>query len=154
VMLMHAWSERLAFHELLGKVADTCRLLKVDKLLVENKAAGISVSQELRRVYNNEKYAIQLSDPKSMDKLSRLYAVQHIFADGTVYAPDRAWADMVITQVGQFPKGKHDDLVDTCSMGLKHLRELGLLSRAPERAAEIESKKIYPRGQDAPLYPA
>ena len=154
VMLMHAWSERLPFHELLGKVADTCRLLKVDKLLVENKAAGISVSQELRRVYNNEKYAIQLSDPKSMDKLSRLYAVQHIFADGTVYAPDRAWADMVITQVGQFPKGKHDDLVDTCSMGLKHLRELGLLSRAPERAAEIESKKIYPRGQDTPLYPA
>ena len=154
VMLMHAWSERLPFHELLEKVADTCRLLKVDKLLVENKAAGISVSQELRRVYNNEKYAIQLSDPKSMDKLSRLYAVQHIFADGTVYAPDRAWADMVITQVGQFPKGKHDDLVDTCSMGLKHLRELGLLSRAPERAAAIESQLIYPRGQDVPLYPA
>jgi len=154
VMLMHAWSDRLDFHKLLDKVADSCRLLKIDMLLIENKAAGISVSQELRRVYNNERYAVQLSDPKSQDKLSRLWSVQHLFADGTIYAPDRAWADMVITQVGQFPKGKHDDLVDTVSMGLRKLRDMGLLTRSPERAAELNSMLNYPRNQNTPLYPA
>lgn len=154
LMMMHAWQERLEFHDLVEKVAKTCKALKVDKLLVENKAAGISVSQELRRLYGAEGFAVQLSDPKSMDKLARLYSVQHLFADGMVYAPDRTWADTVITQVGQFPKGKHDDLVDTVSMSIRHLRDIGLLTRSQERIEELERMKVYPGKQDAPLYPA
>jgi predicted phage terminase large subunit-like protein len=153
VMLMHAWQARLELHELVEKVASTCRALKVDKLLIENKAAGISVAQEIRRLYNTERFGVQLQDPKSQDKLSRLYSVQHLFAEGLIHAPDRTWADMVITQVGQFPKGKHDDLVDTVSQGLRHLRETGLLVRAPERLAELESMKSYPGGRQPPLYP-
>lgn len=154
LMLMHAWQERLEFHQLIEKVADTCRRLKVDKLLIENKAAGISVSQELRRLYSGQGWAVQLADPKSMDKLSRLYSVQHLFAEGMVFAPDLQWAETVITQVGQFPKGKHDDLVDTVSMSIRHLRELGLLTRGSERIEELEGLKTYPGGQNVPLYPA
>ena len=153
VMLMHAWQLRLELHELIEKVASTAKSLKIDKLIVENKAAGISVAQEIRRLYGHENFAVQLSDPKSQDKLSRLYSVQHLFAEGMIYAPSRSWADMVITQVGQFPKGKHDDLVDTVSMALKHMREIGLLTRGPERIAELDSMKVYPGGQPTPLYP-
>lgn len=154
VMLMHAWQDRLELHELVEKVAKTAKSLKIDKLLIENKAAGISVAQEIRRLYGNESFAVQLFDPKSQDKLSRLYSVQHLFAEGMIYAPDRQWAEMVMTQVGQFPKGKHDDLVDTVSMALRHMRELGLLVRSPERIAEIESMKVYPGKGAEPLYPA
>jgi predicted phage terminase large subunit-like protein len=154
LMLMHSWQERLEFHDLVEKVAKTCKSLKVDKLLVENKAAGISVSQELRRLYGSEGFAVQLCDPKSQDKLSRLYSVQHLFADGMVYAPDKIWAEQLITQVGQFPKGKHDDLVDTVSMSIRHLRDIGLLTRSQERIEEIESMKVYPGKQSVPLYPA
>lgn len=153
VMLMHAWQVRAELHELVEKVAKTCRALKVDKLIVENKAAGISVSQELRRLYGNEDFAVQLYDPKSQDKLSRLYSVQHLFAESMIFAPDRTWADQVITQVGQFPKGKHDDLVDTVSMSLRHLRELGLLVRGPERLAELDAMRVYPGKGMEPLYP-
>jgi predicted phage terminase large subunit-like protein len=154
VMLMNAWQKRLELHELVEEVTKTCRKYKVDKLLIENKAAGISVSQELRRLYNNERFSVQLHDPKSIDKLSRLYSVQHLFSEGMVFAPDRAWAEMTITQVGQFPKGKHDDIVDTVSQALRHLRDLGLLTRAPERIEELEAMKTYPGGQGQPLYPA
>ena len=154
VMLMHAWQDRLELHELVEKVGKTAKSLKIDKLIIENKASGISVAQEIRRLYGNESFAVQLHDPKSQDKLSRLYSVQHLFAEGMIYAPDRAWADMVMTQVGQFPKGKHDDLVDTVSMAMRHLREMGLLVRGPERMAELESLKVYPGKQAAPLYPA
>lgn len=153
VMLMTAWQERLPLHELVKKVAKTCRDMKVDLLCIENKAAGISTSQEMRRLYGHETWGVQLFDPKSQDKLSRLYSVQHLFAEGMVYAPDRAWADMVITQIGVFPKGRHDDLVDTCSQALRHLRDLGLLTRAPERLAELEEGRRYVR-EPAPLYPA
>ena len=154
VMLMHAWQKRLELHELVEEVAASCRKLKVDKLIIENKAAGHSVSQELRRLYGSERFAVQLHDPKSIDKLSRLYSIQHLFAEKMVYAPDRAWAEMTITQVGQFPKGKHDDIVDTVSQALRHLRDLGLLTRAPERIEELESMKVYPGGKPQPLYPS
>jgi len=153
-MLMFAWQKRLELHELVEEVASTCRKLKVDKLLIENKAAGHSVSQELRRLYGNERFSVQLHDPKSIDKLSRLYSVQHLFSEGMIFAPDKAWAEMTMTQVGQFPKGKHDDIVDTVSQALRHLRDLGLLTRAPERIEEIEAMKAYPGGREQPLYPA
>ena len=110
VMLMSAWQERLPLHELVQKIAKTCKVMRVDTLWIEGKASGISVSQEMRRLYANEAWGVQLVDPKNIDKVSRLYSVQHIFSEGLVYAPDRSWADMVITQVSQFPKGKHDDL--------------------------------------------
>ena len=140
VMMMFAWQERLELHELVLKVSQTMKDYKVDKILIENKAAGISTAQEIRRLYGHEDFAVQLVDPKSQDKLSRLYSVQHLFAEGLIFAPDRTWADQVITQVSTFPKGKHDDLVDTVSMALRHLREIGLLVRGDEFTAELEGK--------------
>ena len=153
LMLMYAWSEHLEFHDLIKKVEKTCSSFKVDKLLVENKAAGISLAQELRRLYTAANFGVQLSDPKSMDKMARLFSVQHLFEEGIIYAPDKIWAETTITQVGQFPRGKHDDLVDTCSMAVRHLRDIGLLTRSSERLEEIAGMTTYPGGADVPLYP-
>lgn len=154
VMLMAGWAERLELHDLVQKIADTCRRMRVDKLIIENKAAGHSVAQELRRLFGHEDWGVQLVDPKSQDKLARLYSVQHIFAEGMVYAPDRAWADQVITQVATFPKGKHDDLVDTASAALRHMRDLGMLTRGVEWTAAVEEGMQYKGTGPAPLYPA
>ena len=153
VMLMYAWQARLELHELVSKVEKTARDMKVDKLIIENKAAGHSVAQEIRRLYNNADFAVQLVDPKAQDKLARLYSVQHLFAEGMVHAPDHSWAQEVITQTSQFPKGKHDDLVDTVSMALRHMRELGMLTRQQERVTEMENMKRYTGKQPTPLYP-
>lgn len=154
VMLMTAWAERLELHELVKKTADTCRLMKVDRLLIENKAAGISVAQEIRRLFGHEDWAVMLIDPKSQDKLSRLYSIQHLFAEGMVFAPDRTWADKVITQVGSFPRGKHDDLVDTVSQALRHMRELGMLTRGEEWTAQVQESMRHIGKDPAPLYGA
>lgn len=153
-MCMHAWDDRLELHQLVVKVADTCIAMGVNILLIENKASGISVAQEIRRLYANERFSVQLFDPKSQDKAARLYSVQHLFAERLVWGPDRPWMDRVITQVGQFPKGKNDEYVDLISMGLRKLREWGLLCREVEHRADQEARVIYPRGQDQPLYPA
>jgi len=150
VMMMHAWQERLPLHELVNKIASSCRLMKVDKMLLEGKASGLSVAQEIRRLYGHENFAVQIVDPKSQDKLSRLYSVQHLFAEGMVYAPDRTWADMTISQCTQFPKAKHDDLVDTVSQALRHLRTSGLLTRSEERRALV---RVRPRGPALRLRP-
>jgi predicted phage terminase large subunit-like protein len=154
VLLAYAWDDRLELHDLVNKVAKTCIQFKVDTLVIENKASGISVAQEIRRLYSRERFGVELFDPKSQDKAARLYSVQHLFAEGIISAPETVWADRVIKQVGQFPKGRHDEYVDLTSMGLRKLRDMGLLVRQAEREADLESQKIYPRGGDVPLYPA
>ena len=110
VFLMGAWQDHLELSKLVEKVAATCRKFRVDKLLVEAKASGLSVAQEIRRLYGAEDWAVQLINPGSLDKLARVYSIQHLFSEGMIYAPDRAWAYMVIRQCEVFPKGKHDDL--------------------------------------------
>ena len=154
VMLMYAWAEHLEFFDLIQKVERTCKALKVDRLIIENKAAGISLAQELRRLFGTSDFGIMLEDPKAMDKMARLFSIQHLFEEGMIYAPDKVWADQVITQVGAFPKAKNDDLVDTTSQCIRHLRDIGVLTRSRERLDEIASHTTYPGGQTAPLYPA
>ena len=110
VMMVYAWQERLQLNDLVTKVANTMKMMQAETILIENKAAGIPVAQELRRLYSNKGYQVILDDPKSLDKIARLYSIQHLFEDGLIYAPDKTWVDQVITQCMMFPKGKHDDL--------------------------------------------
>jgi predicted phage terminase large subunit-like protein len=140
-MLVHAWRKHLAFsgprmekepnetlpaykHRtkptwgLMEWVADTCSRFIVDKLLIEAKASGISAAQEPRNRYASRPWAIQLCQPKG-DKLARALAVQPIFSQGAVYAPDREWGDLVITEMSLFPACRFSDLTDSTSQGLK-----------------------------------
>lgn len=153
VMLTYAWTKRLEFNDLVEKSAVTCREYKVDRLLIESKAAGISVAQEIRRVHSRASFGVQLIDPKAQDKTARLYSIEHLFAEGLIWAPDRDWADACIDQCEAGPRGSHDDLADTTSGALRFLRDSGLLLRKEEAEFErIESMKY--RRKSAPLYPA
>ena len=132
-------------------IAQTCRKWGVHHLLIENKASGITAAQELRRLYGNEAWSVQLVEPKG-DKVSRALSVQPIFANGLIYAPDKAWADLVITEMANFPKGKYSDLTDSATMALIYLRSVGLAQLDSEARADEESrgqlrrpmKKLYP----------
>ncbi len=155
LMLMDAWQDKLELHQLVAKVAATCKKMKVDVLLIENKAAGHSVGQELRRVYSGEGFAVQMVDPKGQDKVARLYSIQNLFAEKLIYAPNKNWAEMVIRQISQFPKGKNDDLVDSAVYGIKHMRDIGVLTRSIEWVSEVEaSMRFQGNNANQPLYPA
>jgi predicted phage terminase large subunit-like protein len=164
MMLIYAWQDRLEFHDLFQKVIDTCTLsavpkehprFPVDRLLIEAKASGQSVGQELHRlVRGTGNLGIELIDPKRYgDKVARVQSVQHLFADGMIYAPNKAWADMVINQVAIFPKGSHDDLVDSTSQALRYLRDAGFALRRDEYAIGAEEEMMYRSpSANAPLY--
>lgn len=167
IMLMSAWDKHLEFRGpdthrlpdeedweymarakkawgLLEWVGYDCRRFNVDFLLIENKASGRTLSQEVARVYSDAKWVTTLIDPKG-DKVARAYAVQHIFAEGMVYAPDRSWAEKAITQCENFPKGKHDDIVDAITQGIKWLRDTGWALRREEIRADEEFRDDYSR---------
>ncbi len=136
LMLMTAWHARLEFHELVEKIIATCRKQRVNTLLVEAKANGISVAQEIIRLCADQDFGTVLNEV-SGDKLARVYSIQHLFSAGLVFAPDRKWADLVISQCEVFPKAKHDDLVDTVSQALRFLRENGLAVLREERDIDL-----------------
>jgi predicted phage terminase large subunit-like protein len=154
IMLMHAWQAHLEMPELVKKVAETCKRWKVDRILIENKAVGMPVATELRRMYAGGDFGVQLEDPGSIDKMARLYSVQHLFEEGLVYCPDKAWADEVISQCMRFPKAKHDDLVDTVSMAMRYLRRTGMILRQEEVQSDYDSARIHTGSPPVPLYGA
>lgn len=161
VMLVHAWAKRLELNPLVRQVEKDCKTFQVDRLLIEAKASGISVAQEIKRLYANANFSTLLN-PLSRgrgasrnDKVSRLYSVQHLFEEQLVFAPERPWAEEVMDECGTFPNGTHDDRVDTVSQALRHLRAIGLLTRGAELQAETERaiRHVGRRRARVPLYP-
>jgi predicted phage terminase large subunit-like protein len=174
-MLIHAWAKRLEFsgpkieiepgeHEsiyrrrcmphwgLVEWVADTCKRFKADKLLIESKASGISAAQSLRNSHGREGWTIQLVEPKG-DKLARGMAIVPSFSQEMIYAPERSWADEVKDECAKFPYGTHDDLYDSTTQAIKHLRDSGLIRSDEERRAE-EIEAVRHKGAPKPArYP-
>lgn len=174
IMLVHAWRKHLKFSGpriemkpresaaayrqrtmgqwgLIEWVADTCNRYKVDKLLIEAKASGISAAQELQNRYGLQDWSIQLCPVKG-DKVARALAVQPTFSQLMVYAPITQWADMTIQEMSVFPKGRYDDLCDSTTQAMKYLRETGLAQTDVEiHASLIERVQYRPKVQ--PLYP-
>lgn len=158
-MLQWAWADYLTLADLRRRIAADCRRFKVDRLLVENKGSGISLAQELRRTYSSEAWVVHTLDPGKLDKVARAHRVSAMLESGVVWAPDRQWADRVISECSKFPRGKHDDHVDAMVQALVFLREQGILVLGSEPSideAESESN-IVPFGQrlaaSRPLYP-
>jgi predicted phage terminase large subunit-like protein len=157
IFLMFAWQDRLQFPELVSRVGADCKKFKVDRLIIENKAAGHSVGQELARLFGSFDFGIELIDPrsgfiKSPDKVARLQTVVHLFAEGLIHAPDKSWADELIKQCALVPRAVHDDLADTTSMALIYLRRAGWAVKKEERAFELEDETKY-RPRSGALYP-
>lgn len=133
-LMMFAWEERLQFHELVEKVKKTIKAYKIDKFLVEAKASGISVVQELDRLLRNVSCQIETIDPK-VDKIARAHSVSPVFEAGYIFAPDFDWAQKVIFQCSDFPKSSHDDLVDSVTQAVRYLRDTVLETREDRQVA-------------------
>lgn len=164
-ILLYAWEERLPISELVQKVIEGCTRdnrhlalnaprYRVDRLLIESKASGISVAQEIRRIVGfSGQFGVELINPtRQGDKVARAHSVVHLFSEGMVYAPDREWADKVIDQCASFPKGSHDDLVDSTTMALRYLRDIGFVLRREEWEFDVEEQLSYKKRAE-PLYP-
>lgn len=152
IMLMGYWQERLDLHALVEKVRKTCRARQVDALVIEAKNNGFSVAQEIARMCGPEEWNTIL-EPVKGDKVARAYAVQHLLRNGLIYAPERAWSDLLIEQCASFPRGAHDDGPDSLVQGLAYLRRAGLLVTREEHLTgqrQLEANVL--NGEPEPLY--
>ena len=164
-MLLDSWAVRLPLHGqrpyqmggepdevysvrvtkafgLVEKIAATCKKHAVQRLLIENKTRGVDVANELRRLYARDNWGVELTTPVK-DKVTRTHAIVPLFTDGAVWAPDTQWAENVIQECSQFPKGTHDDMHDTVTQFLNWARESMILTRADEEEAERLDAATY-----------
>jgi len=125
IILLDAFKARMAFPELKEVAHKHWKQWDPDAFIVEKKAAGAPLIQELRQMG----IPVQEFTPsRGNDKMVRLNAVADLFSSGKVWAPDTRWAREVIEEVAAFPVGEHDDFVDTTTQALLRYRQGGFIS--------------------------
>jgi predicted phage terminase large subunit-like protein len=164
-MLMYAWAKRLPLHGeivsakageakinfqdrqkakwgLVEWVADTCKRYGVQRLLIEDKARGGDVANELKRLYARDNWGVELLLPER-DKVSRAHTTVPLFADGCIWAPSTTWSEPCLVECELFPKGPHDDYVDTVTQFINWARVQELLVRGDEASAALADEMKY-----------
>jgi predicted phage terminase large subunit-like protein len=126
--VLRASRGRVTFGDLKATVLALAHDHNPDEILVEAKASGQSLVQELMADTVLPVKAVEADT----DKLSRANAVTPLFESGRVFLPE----DVVWLQQGQhwvrdlkeellaFPAGRHDDMVDALVHALAHLRHV------------------------------
>ena len=120
LILLDAFKARMEFPELKETALEHYNDWKPDAFIVEKKAAGAPLIQELRAMGIP---VSEFSPSRGNDKIVRMNAVSALFEGGRVWAPDTRWAKEVIEECAAFPVGDHDDFVDCTSCALMRFRQ-------------------------------
>ena len=152
VMLLDSWAEHLGYPALRRKVIEEWHSIygktssrkgkKTDAVLVEKKASGQSLLQDLRA---SNIPAIPY-DPGSVDKINRAHQVAPILELDCIWVPESSkepgrpvtWARPFLLQCEQFPNAEHDDYVDTLSQAMILMRDQGRFELEMAELDEIE----------------
>ena len=118
IFLIHVFRQRLEYPELKRKVRQLAEDHTAGVVVIEDAASGIQLVQELRR----EGFArITPVKPKG-DKTMRMAAQTAMIEAGRVFIPrDAPWLSDYLHELAMFPKGRHDDQVDSTAQALAHI---------------------------------
>jgi predicted phage terminase large subunit-like protein len=124
VFLLGAWWDRVGFPELRKEAKTHNREFNLSLSLIERKASGISLIQQLRKM----QIPVRGFDPGRNDKVARAYLASPLFEAGLVYyPPNKQWVNRVIEYVATFPNGAPPsaDLTDTITQAIIWVRQRG-----------------------------
>jgi predicted phage terminase large subunit-like protein len=142
-MLLDAWDDHLSYPDLreraikewgseyggMTKNSPYLKARKPDRVLVEAKASGQSLLQDLRVA----RIPIASYNPGNADKISRAHQAAPTLELGMLWIPESAknpgqpvtWASAFMKQVSKFPVAEHDDYVDTFTQAIIFLKDSG-----------------------------
>ena len=142
-MLIDAWDEHLSYPDLRAKAikdwtteyggmtkdSPYSRARRPDRILVEAKASGQSLLQDLRLA----KVPAVGYNPGQADKVSRAHQAAPTLELGMLWVPESgknpgqpvSWAASFLKQLGKFPVAEHDDYVDTFTQAIIFLKNDG-----------------------------
>ena len=109
IYLLDRWKERAGYPELKQKAKTMGARWKPQAFLVEDKASGQSLVQELKQ----DTLLPVVPRKVDTDKVSRAHACVPFWEAGKIWLPEGAdWVDDFLAQLYGFPKLAHDDDVD------------------------------------------
>ena len=142
IILLEAMNKRLTLPELREEAVEAYYDFDPDLVLIEDKASGISLIQELKRLGMRLR---AMPRNKGDDKVSRAHVASVMLEQGVVWYPkDTAWAQEVIRQSASFPNAKYDDLVDTVTDALIFLRHYKRVEVTSDRVASSGTTTFKP----------
>lgn len=143
-ILLDRFEKRVSFPELRREAQTAYNRFRPDRVLVEKKASGHSLLQELRR--NKVPVKALKAD---ISKRARAHAASGVLESGAVWYMDRQWAQEVIERCSNatFTDKDHaglNDIPDTCVYAWLHLRNqfwLQLPDEDDEESDDDEPRK-------------
>ena len=118
-MVLEMWYDRVSYPELRKLAQEAYYDWEPDAVLIEKKASGQSLLQDLRMAG-----VPVLEYMPDRDKEARAHASSALLEDGRIYYPsDKKWAKNLIDICASFPATDNDDIVDTCTQAWLRLRK-------------------------------
>jgi predicted phage terminase large subunit-like protein len=120
--VLDVWRGRVEFPELKRQAEMLTLKWNPDTVLIEDKASGQSLIQELQNSGRLPIRAIKVD----ADKVTRATACTPLVEAGKVLLPAAApWLADFVEEISAFPAAPHDDQVDAFSQALNYVRESG-----------------------------
>jgi len=138
--LLHAFVKRMEYPELKQQAKILADEWEPDALVIEDKASGQSLIQELQAETRHPVIGIK----PDADKETRANAVTSLFEAGRVLFPyDAPWLKALLSELFMFPLGRHDDQVDSVTQALRYMKEK---TNTLPLAVHVKPKSIYSQG--------
>ena len=133
IILLDAEKGRWDFPELKEKAMELSEAYDPDMILIEQKASGTPLTQELRRMGVP---VTPFTPSKGADKFARMNACAPVFESGMVWRPDANFAEEVVEECASFPHGDHDDLADSMTQAILRFRQGGFITTPDDEEFE------------------
>ena len=164
-ILLDCWAEHLGYPQLRSKLVEEWHVVygktdsrkgkKADALLIEQKASGQSLIQDLRQA--NLPAVPYLP---TTDKISRAHQAAPILELDILWIPESrndpgkpvTWARAFLKELEQFPNGEHDDQVDAFTQTMIYLRD-GSWFEMPYAELDVVEELDYYRQKKAKQNP-
>jgi predicted phage terminase large subunit-like protein len=141
IYMLDYYKARMEYTEGRQKIKDLNSRWRPHAILIEDSSSGTAIISDLRTT-GIPLVPIPLA---GSDKESNARAVSPMFEAGTIWLPSGAsWADEYIESMIRFPRGAHDDDVDSTSQALNYLRrgKHGFMEYIEQELAKEREKKL------------
>jgi predicted phage terminase large subunit-like protein len=119
---LHVLRRRMEYPALKRAVREQCEAFDASVVLIEDKASGTQLIQEM---IQEGLHAVTRYQPQS-DKIMRMHAQTAMIENGFVHLPkEAAWLPEYLHELTAFPKSKHDDQVDSTAQMLDLFKQAG-----------------------------
>lgn len=142
IILLGMQKGRWDFPELKRVALEEYKYWNPDNVLIEAKATGVTLQQELRRLGIPVTMYTPGGRKSGTDKVSRANSVAPILEAGMCWVPDSDWAEELVEECAAFPHGDNDDMVDSTTQALIRFRQGNFIALRSDWKEEPKERRV------------